>query len=168
MPDPPPDRSTRGRLARFVLDDDNWTMLWRLFTLVLIFGAVVLVVLIVLRGGITATNVADGNYMRGLITAMLLIITLVLVIIVVLTALYASDDEATTRRVSLARDTLAPLLGILGTIVGFYFGSQGGENPPRPPAKVEPAPKADAPPTVIPAPMPSPDTTPPGPAPKGT
>lgn len=168
MPDPPPDRSTRSRFVRFVLDDDNWTMLWRLFTLVLIFGAVVLVVLIVIRGGITATNVADGNYMRGLITATLLIVTLVLVIVVVLTALYASDDEATTRRVSLARDTLAPLLGILGTIVGFYFGSQGGESPPVPPAEVTPAQKTETPPTVDPAPELSPGTAPPGPAPKGT
>jgi hypothetical protein len=125
--------------VRFFLDDTYWTMLWRLFALALIFMAIVFLGALTYRGGISAKDVADGHFMRGLITAVLLVVTLVLVITVVLTALFASGDESTGKRVALARDVLAPLFGILGTIIGFYFGSQTGGETSRPPAAVTPS-----------------------------
>ena len=53
------------------------------------------------------------------------------------------DAEQNQKRINAARDVLTPILGILGTIIGFYFGSQ--------PAKVAPTPIVQVAPTIPPA-----------------
>jgi hypothetical protein len=113
-----------------LLSDRFWTVTWRLFVLVLILLSVVFVGLMVYRSErIDGLKLDNGEYMRGLFTFLFLVGGLVLVLILILAALFADNDDSTRKRVSQAREILTPVFGILGTIVGFYFGSHGREAP---------------------------------------
>jgi hypothetical protein len=69
----------------------------------------------------------DGSFMRSTITILLTVSVVLLIVIVILALLFSANDDSIAKRVGLAREVLTPLLGILGTIIGFYFGSQTAE-----------------------------------------
>ncbi len=144
IPPPPP------RKGSIFLTDEFWTVAWRLSVLLLIFLATVFVSIVIIRGGLTSNDIADSEFMRGLITALLLVGTLVLVTILILNVLFATGDESTGKRANLAREVITPLFGILGTIVGFYFGSHG-EGKPRPGTEDANKPRQAAPADPAPA-----------------
>jgi hypothetical protein len=116
----------------FISSDQFWRMAWRLAVLLLLVLGMISVVWVIYNWQITTEDVAKGDFVRGLITVLILCGILALVAIVVLTALFAestppSPDESTLKRVTAVREVLAPLFGIFGTIIGFYFGSQTAE-----------------------------------------
>ena len=63
-------------------------------------------------------RLSDPSFARGLITFLISVATIGLAFVLVYQASSSSDDSF--RR---AREVFAGLMGILGTIVGFYFGS---------------------------------------------
>ena len=63
------------------------------------------------------------EHARGLITFILTVGTISIAILVTLGALMGRDEEA-KERFYRAKEILTILIGVLGTIVGFYFGSQ--------------------------------------------
>ncbi len=67
-----------------------------------------------------------GNieFARGLITYLFAVVTIGTAVVLVVSALTSTDDEVHERRFQRGKEILALLLGVFGTIVGFYFGSE--------------------------------------------
>ena len=119
--DAPASGTNWRRFWVFITGDAFWTLLWRVFTLVLLSLGTLFVAKVALGGNIQVGKIDEA---RGLVTVVLLIAIVILVVIVVLTILSSSSpDDSVTKRIQLARDVMVPLLGIFGTVVGFYFGS---------------------------------------------
>jgi hypothetical protein len=59
---------------------------------------------------------------RGLITFLIAVSTVGIALIVTVFAVSTSDTRA-EKNVAMAKEILSPLIGVLGAIVGFYFGS---------------------------------------------
>lgn len=75
------------------------------------------------QGGVL-TNLATGGYARGLITYLFAVGTIGVIVMLMLSALLGwSKGEDFDR----AKDVLTVLIGIFGTIIGFYFGSVKAE-----------------------------------------
>jgi hypothetical protein len=82
--------------------------------------------------GTVLSKMADHEYARGLITYLFAVTTIGTAVVLVMAALTGKmvHDEAYQR----GKEILALLLGVFGTIVGFYFGSEAhaikaGEGP---------------------------------------
>jgi hypothetical protein len=75
------------------------------------------------------------GYARGLITLTFSVGTMVIAVVLILTAVLRDpddDDERAKARFDRAKDVLTLLIGVFGTIVGFYFGTlNDGRQPPR-------------------------------------
>jgi hypothetical protein len=76
-------------------------------------------------GGDVLAKMSDHEYARGLITYLFAVTTIGTSVVLVLAALTGAlaKEENYTR----GKDILALLLGVFGTIVGFYFGSEAHE-----------------------------------------
>jgi hypothetical protein len=68
-----------------------------------------------------------SNEARGLITTLFAIMTVTLALILILSVLFSSSPDYEKRFV-LGKEVLTIFIGILGTIVGFYFGSAPIDN----------------------------------------
>jgi hypothetical protein len=68
------------------------------------------------------TSLADEKIARGLITFLITLATVAIAIILTLSAII-SDPAVVKDRFTLGKEVLSVLIGVLGTIVGFYFGS---------------------------------------------
>jgi hypothetical protein len=68
------------------------------------------------------TSLADEKIARGLITFLITLATVAIALILALSAII-SDPAAVKDRFALGKEVLSILIGVLGTIVGFYFGS---------------------------------------------
>ncbi len=69
-------------------------------------------------------KLADMQYARGLITYLFAVGTIGTVIVLILAALLGEGDMDS--RFGRAKEILTLLIGLFGTIIGFYFGSQLG------------------------------------------
>lgn len=83
----------------------------------------VLIVGIFVDGGHFISQLKDNEVSRGLITFLVASTTVLLAIILTLFAITSEDNEAVKERFSLGKEVLSTLVGILGTVLGFYFGS---------------------------------------------
>jgi len=95
-------------------------------TVLLLIGAAVLFDSAVIR------RLTDPPFARGLITFIISVATIGLAFVLVCESFSATkDDQLFDERFRRAREILALLMGIMGTIVGFYFGSaqQGNVGP---------------------------------------
>lgn len=72
--------------------------------------------------GQTLQKLANIEFARGLITYLFAVGTIGVIIIVILAILLSS--EAMAQKIKRAKDVMTILIGIFGTIIGFYFGSQ--------------------------------------------
>jgi hypothetical protein len=91
------------------------------FTFLLILIVIGAIVVAVLGNFAVIRGLSDPGFARGLITFPIIVATIGLAFVLVLQSLSlvpATDDSF--RR---ARQIFAGLMGVLGTIVGFYFGS---------------------------------------------
>lgn len=90
------------------------------------FGALALVVLIFLMYGIVSQallpSLSSISVSRGLITFLIAVVTVTIALILVL-ATVVSDSPDRDRRFVQGKEILTMLIGVLGTIVGFYFGN---------------------------------------------
>lgn len=84
---------------------------------------------------------------RSLITYLVAVITIVIALILTLMAFFSTLPDL-KERFALGKEVLTILIGVLGTIVGFYYGSA-----PKEPARVTPTPSPTA------AASPNPGTT---------
>jgi hypothetical protein len=74
-------------------------------------------------------NMSRSEFARGLITYLYAVVTIGTAVVLVLSALLAPADDAHEKRFQRGKEILALLLGVFGTIVGFYFGqAQAVEN----------------------------------------
>lgn len=92
---------------------------------------------------------------RNLITFLVAVITIVIALILTLMAFFSTSPDL-KERFSMGKEILTILIGVLGTIVGFYYGSAPKEvnitkNEPDPTVAVSPSPS--------PSPTPNPVTT---------
>jgi|RhiMetdeSRZDD1v2_1073273.scaffolds.fasta_scaffold25169_5 hypothetical protein len=71
------------------------------------------------------SRLTEAAAARGLITFTISVATIGLAFTLVYQAFYA-DTDASTERFRRAREVFTGMMGILGTIVGFYFGSTEG------------------------------------------
>jgi hypothetical protein len=69
------------------------------------------------------TNMADREYARGLITFLFAVVTIGTALVLVVSALMGQGDVASERQFQHGKEILSLLLGVFGTIVGYYFGS---------------------------------------------
>src|SRR5207244_1723808 len=78
-------------------------------------------------------DLADPDTARGLITFVFAVATIAIAMMMALTAMVTRDFD---KRIAVGKEVLTILVGVLGTIVGFYFGAatkketgQTGEKP---------------------------------------
>lgn len=70
---------------------------------------------------------------RGLITFLFGVATVGIALVIVLAVfLSTGSKEEVAERFRMGKDILAVLIGVFGTIIGFYFGSELTQTPPAP------------------------------------
>ncbi|MBV8810651.1 MAG: hypothetical protein JO033_18435 [Acidobacteriaceae bacterium] len=78
------------------------------------------------------SNMARREYARGLITFLFAVVTIGLALMLVVSALIGSGDELGERRFRYGKEVFSLLLGVFGTIVGYYFGATSSEGSSTP------------------------------------
>ncbi len=78
------------------------------------------------------TNMADREYARGLITFLFALVTIGTALVLIVSALVGSGDEMSEKQFQHGKEVFSLLLGVFGTIVGYYFGSTFPSSPPVP------------------------------------
>src|SRR5690349_17334052 len=100
---------------------------------VLVLVVIFVISTILYKNGGVLKDLADPANARGIITFMISLAAIGLAFLLVLHGLFGKSDAEQFRR---AREIYAGLMGVLGTIVGFYFGST--ERPATPLSISEP------------------------------
>jgi hypothetical protein len=91
-----------------------------LMAIVLLIGASTLG----LDKGLVLAHMGQVEFARGLITYLFAVVTIGTAVVLVVSALTADETPANERRFERGKEILSLLLGVFGTIVGFYFGSE--------------------------------------------
>src|SRR5882724_11789675 len=89
-----------------------------IFSIILMIGAGV----VGLDKGVLS-GMAKSEYARGLITYLFALVTILIAVALVLSSLTATEIKF-EERFKNAKEVLALLLGVFGTIMGFYFASE--------------------------------------------
>jgi hypothetical protein len=93
-----------------------------LFALLMLIGVMFLLMMAIFgwdRGHVLFT-MAQPDFARGLITYLFTIVTIGTAIVLIISGLTGGDKEQFDR----GKEILGLLLGVFGTMVGFYFGSE--------------------------------------------
>jgi len=69
-------------------------------------------------------RMAEASFARGLITYLFAVVTIGTAVVLVVYSLTGSISEVEKEKFQHAKEILSLLLGVFGTIVGFYFGSE--------------------------------------------
>ena len=94
-----------------------------LFALLGIIVLGVIVYIVTQTGQSFLTKLADKEVARGLITFLIAIATVGIAIILAISTLVLTEGDEGDKRFDRGKQVLTVLIGVLGTIVGFYFGS---------------------------------------------
>jgi hypothetical protein len=117
-------------------------------TVMLILGSVLFLIGVNLFGldqGGVLTKLQDGPYARGLITYLFSVGTIGAVVVLILAALVLPGTaEERAERFDHAKEVFTLLIGIFGTIIGFYFGAIKAEEESAPDAALVVAPPLGA------------------------
>lgn len=114
--------------AQALLEDKKAAKLktWQSIVLVLILGGIFIALYVGLyqADGKFLNSLRETDVSRGLITFVVAVATVSIALVLAVYAM-ASNEQAPAlkERFSYAKDVLATLVGILGTILGFYFGT---------------------------------------------
>lgn len=107
----------QGLLKRGVTNPTTWIA-------ILVLGLLILVVLILFSGTRPiADELPNLEFARGVITLVFVLFTIGFAAIVLTYGLFFSEVDKEDRRFTRGREVLGLFIGIVGTIVGFYFGS---------------------------------------------
>ena len=92
-----------------------------------------------------SSELASIEQARGLITFLFAVATVGIALVIVLAVfLSTGSKEEIGERFQMGKDILAVLIGVFGTIIGFYFGSEIASERPQPnPATVSAPPAGD-------------------------
>src|SRR5580765_5446841 len=91
-----------------------------LMAIVLLIGATTLG----LDKGLVLAHMGEVELARGLITYLFAVVTIGTAVVLVVSALTSDETPANERRFERGKEILSLLLGVFGTIVGFYFGTE--------------------------------------------
>lgn len=81
--------------------------------------------------GTFVPKLAQNDIARGLITFLLSVATVVIAVLLVVSALLMGNTtEEADKRFTRGKEVLTVLIGVFGTILGFYYGSAKGETKP--------------------------------------
>ena len=72
-------------------------------------------------------RMAEPSFARGLITYLFAAVTMGVAIVLVVSALNCGTSETDGKKFQRGKEVLSLLLGVFGTIIGFYFGSEFAE-----------------------------------------
>lgn len=115
----------------------------------IIFGlAITLFLIILILSPSLLDKLADIDTARGLITFIVALAAIGLFTVYSISLLWHEDFDVMEKRFGSMKELLTILVSILGTILGFYFGSALNEDPgapPAPPVVEQPIPAADSP-----------------------
>ena len=101
-----------------------------------VVGIITIIAIAAIIYGGKLSTIGDGssNVARGLITFLVAIVTVSIAIMLTLSAVLSNSADY-KERFALGKEILTIFIGVLGTIVGFYFGSASKEpSLPTPPA----------------------------------
>ncbi len=106
--------------------EPNWTQyiptaLFGLLGLLILAG---IVYAVTEPSGLILGRLKEKDAARGLITFLIAIATVGIAIILAISTLILSEGDAGDKRFDRGKQILSVLIGVLGTIVGFYFGSE--------------------------------------------
>jgi len=76
--------------------------------------------------GAVLRAMSEITFARGLITYLFATVTVGTAMVIVVSGLTTGNDEKHDRQFQRGKEILSLLLGVFGTIVGFYFGSEVG------------------------------------------
>jgi PASTA domain-containing protein len=119
--------------------ESNWTQ----YISVALFALLGFVILGLIVYGITEkdqrflNNLADKEVARGLITFLIAITTVGVAIILAISTLVLGAGDEGDKRFDRGKQVLSVLIGVLGTIVGFYFGSEVSTKPANTQAQIQ-------------------------------
>ena len=71
-------------------------------------------------------SMGTTQYARGLITYLFAVVTIGTAVVIILAGLMGPDNPETEKRFQRGKEILSLLLGVFGTIVGYYFGADAG------------------------------------------
>lgn len=165
MSDPNPD-STAAVPPNKPLNDQSGTASnnsWKWSTIIqyTLFAALAAAALYVIYWAISGRtgfvgSLTDQNTARGLITFLIAFTTVSLAVILVLASIISSGNSNDLKmRFEQGREIFTTLIGILGTIVGFYFGSTQGATTTTPPQQQQQQQGAPGAATPVPTPTPA-------------
>lgn len=97
-----------------------WLAFMMLLAIVLLIGAATLG----WDKGLVLIKMGEVGFARGLITYLFAVVTIGTAVVLVVSALTSDDTPSHRRRFQRGKEILSLLLGVFGTIVGFYFGSE--------------------------------------------
>lgn len=134
-PVPPPNPAAPGRFA--------WVLPFLQYAGVGLAGVAAIALIIAIGVGIFSggkdflINLADPLRARGLIAFLIAITTVGIALILTISTVFGSGGIEAEKSFDRGKQVLSTLIGVLGTIVGFYFGSLTSQ--PVPTLAISPA-----------------------------
>ena len=111
-----------------VSDQSNWRTKFLdpvvLIAISILFAIFFLILAAILGFDRVLNNMGKVEFARGLITYLFAVVTIGTAVVLVVSALTSSESDAHKEQFQRGKEVLALLLGVFGTIVGFYFGSE--------------------------------------------
>lgn len=95
---------------------------------VLVLFGIAFVVL--LWRGVFHNTLDNAEQVRGMVTFFFVLVTTSVILLIALGIFWIQEDSAVKVRFEAAKDLLTMVIGVLGTIMGFYFGSATGAGTP--------------------------------------
>lgn len=101
---------------------------WSQILPTLVYIAIAVAILVVIGWGLSQDHgilqeLKDITVARGLITFLIAITTMGIAIMLAISTIFSKDGDDGEKRFDKGKQVLSVLIGLLGTIVGFYFGS---------------------------------------------
>jgi hypothetical protein len=122
-------KGSGGRIAHYFGSARNSISAADVATLIgVIFVVLIFALVISMARGSGLERLANTDYARGVITLLVVLAFVVLGVLLLIAAMFAAptgDKDEQESRYRRAREVFMSIVGIVGTIVGFYFGAAG-------------------------------------------